>query len=114
MSRISEEEYRKALLKIEEKERKDPKRKWVGRMMRSAKQYYKLCPYYDKKTGECFQKKSKEKYLNLGTPGTRCDREGRFDNCPVFIAYIEDAYDEIAKRGLQLPMDFQDLSLMAI
>ena len=53
--RISEDELRKALAMAEEKERKDPKKKWVARMLRSAKQHHKgMCPYYDRKTKLCF------------------------------------------------------------
>ena len=99
-TKISEEELRKALTSAEQREREDPQRKWVQRMLRSAKQYHKLCPYYDKRTGRCF--------LSLGN---KCDREGRYDNCPVFIEFLENKYKEYVARGRQPPMDFLDLTL---
>ncbi len=99
-TRISKEELGKALSAVEEKERKDPKRKWVTRLMRSALQYHKICPYYDKKTVKCF--------LQLGE---KCDRDGRFENCPVFIKFLEQKYDEYVSKGRTPPMDFLDLTL---
>jgi len=89
--RVSEEEFKKALGQIEEKEKKDPKKRWVQRMMRSAKQYHKMCPYYDKRTGKCF--------LKLG------------ERCPVFIEWLSQKYDELKSKGKPLPMDFLDLTL---
>ncbi|MEZ0290379.1 MAG: hypothetical protein ABWJ42_04740 [Sulfolobales archaeon] len=75
----------------------DPKRRWVERMMRSAKKYHKICPYYDKKTNSCF--------LKLGG---KCDRDGRFEACPVFIDFLEKRYDAIVSSGKPLPVDFMD------
>lgn len=98
--KVSEEELKKALTATEQKERADPKRKWVARMLRSARQYHKLCPYYDKRTTKCF--------LSLGE---KCDREGRYDNCPVFVSFLERKYDEYSTAGRQPPMDFLDLTL---
>ena len=98
--RVSEEELKKALGQIEEKEKKDPKKRWVQRMMRSAKQYHKMCPYYDKRTGKCF--------LKLGE---RCERDGKFDGCPVFVEWLSQKYDELKSKGKPLPMDFLDLTL---
>ncbi len=94
--KVSEEEIKKAL-DLEAKAKKDPKKRWVERMIRSAKQYHKICPYYDKKTVACF--------LRLGE---KCDRDGRFEACPVFIAFLEKKYDEITKAGKPLPVDFLD------
>ncbi|NPA04810.1 MAG: hypothetical protein GXO09_01765 [Crenarchaeota archaeon] len=98
--RVSEEELKKALIQAEEKERRDPKKRWVNRMMKSAKQYHKMCPYYDKRTGNCF--------LKLGE---RCERDGKFDGCPVFIEWLSKKYDELKAKGRPLPMDFLDLTL---
>ncbi|MET1101709.1 MAG: hypothetical protein ABWW69_04445 [Pyrodictiaceae archaeon] len=98
--KIPEEELRRIMNQFEEKDRRDPKKRWVLRMLRSAKQYHKMCPYYDKRTGKCF--------LQLGE---RCDRDGRFDGCPVFIAWLSKKYDELKSKGKPLPMDFLDLTL---
>lgn len=101
--KVSEEELKKALI-VEEKEKKeDPKRKWVQRMVRSARHYHKICPYFDKKKGTCFIKL-----------GGKCERDGKFEACPVFIEFLENAYDKITKSGRPLPMDFQDLALMVV
>jgi len=74
--------------------------KWIQRMLRSAKQYYKLCPYYDKKTLKCF--------LKLGG---KCDRDGKFDTCPVFTSFLEDKYKEYVSKKRPLPMDFLDVTI---
>lgn len=94
--RTSEDEIRRAL-ETEVKAKKDPKKRWVERMLRSAKQYHKICPYYDKKTLACF--------LRLGE---KCDRDGRFEACPIFIALLEKKYDDLTKAGKPLPVDFLD------
>ncbi len=98
--RVPEEEINRMLSQTEEKERKDPKKRWINRMMRSAKQYHKMCPYFDKRTGKCF--------LKLGE---KCERDGRFDGCPVFIDWLAKKYDELKSKGRPLPMDFLDLTL---
>jgi hypothetical protein len=105
-AKVSEEDLRKALT-VEQtpSEKADPKKRWVDRMMRSAKQYHKICPYFDKKTGNCFIK------LLSGYKKARCEREGKFDGCPVFIEYLENTYDKITKEGRMLPMDFRDLPM---
>ncbi len=36
------------------REIKDPKQRWIVRIVRSMKDYYKKCPYYDTKSGDCF------------------------------------------------------------
>ncbi|BEP17611.1 hypothetical protein PYJP_09630 [Pyrofollis japonicus] len=97
---ISNEELERILSQAEERERKDPKKRWIMRMLRSAKQYHKMCPYYDKRTGKCF--------LKLGE---RCERDGKFDGCPVFIEWLSQKYDELKAKGRPLPMDFLDLTL---
>ncbi len=82
-------------------EGKDPEmERWVQKMIRSAKQYHKLCPYYDKKTLQCF--------LRLGE---KCDRDGRFETCPVFIEFLENKYMEYTSKGRSPPMDFLDITL---
>lgn len=80
--------------------------KWVERMVRSAKQTYKLCPYFDKKTNSCFVKmiKSQKK--------TKCDREGKFDTCPTFIDFMGEQYDRLVESRRPLPQDFRDLQLV--
>ncbi len=102
---ISDKDLERMLESVDEAEaaaaRKDPKRKWVNQIMRSAKKYHKLCPYYDKRTNKCF--------LKLGG---KCDRAGKLDGCPVFIEYLEKKYDEIKAKGKPLPMDFLDLVLV--
>ncbi len=99
-TRITNEELDRILAQAEEKERRDPKKRWIMRMLRSAKQYHKMCPYYDKRTGKCF--------LKLGE---RCERDGKFDGCPVFIEWLSKKYDELKAKGRPLPMDFLDLTL---
>ena len=76
---------------------KDAKRAWVQKMIRSAKLHHKLCPFYDRKKKLCL--------LKLGE---RCLTDGRFENCPVFISFLEKRYDEIVAAGKPLPVDFED------
>ncbi|MCI2414928.1 MAG: hypothetical protein MPF33_06760 [Candidatus Aramenus sp.] len=98
--KMSEEEINKALAKAEkEAEKKDHKRIWIEKMVKSAKTYYKVCPYYDKKTSNCF--------LDLAN---KCTREGRYDNCPVFMKFLEDKYQELTAKKKILPLDFLDLA----
>jgi len=97
--KISEEDMNKMLAKAEkEAEKKDHKRQWIERMFKSAKSYYKLCPYYDKKSNQCF--------LQVGN---KCTRDGKYDNCPVFIHFLEEKYNEYISKKKLLPMDFLDL-----
>lgn len=86
-----------------EKAEESPKRKWVNKMIKSARRYHKLCPYYDKRTGQCLLMPTVE-----GRQG-KCDRDGRYENCPIFIKFLENAYDAYTKRKKVLPKDFQDL-----
>lgn len=89
---------------VEEKaEEESPKKRWVTKMVRSARRYHKLCPYFDKKTGQCLLYPTVE-----GTIG-KCDREGRYENCPIFIKFLENAYETYTKKKKVLPRDFQDL-----
>ncbi len=88
------------LVKVEKEEKKDPKKVWVERMMRSARLHYKRCPYLDHKTKMCFL-----------TLGEKCTREGKFDGCPVFIEWLEKKYDEYKQRNRPLPTDFLDLTI---
>ncbi len=106
-SRISEEELNKALTSVTPREKADPKKRWVDRMVKSAKKYHKICPYYDKKTGNCFIKQLK--FLK----NTKCDRDGKFEGCPAFISYLEEKYDTYKSAGGPLPMDFRDLTMFA-
>lgn len=78
----------------------DEKQRWVNRILKSAKQYHKLCPYYDKRTKMCFI-----------TMGTKCDREGKFDTCHIFRAFLEKKYDEFKSKNKPLPLDFTDVVL---
>lgn len=101
-SRISEDEMNRVLAKAEkEAEKKDHKKQWIERMIKSAKTYYKLCPYFDKKSAKCFL-----------TLGEKCNREGRYENCPIFMNYLEQKYNEIISKKKMLPMDFLDLAQM--
>lgn len=86
-----------------EREEESPRKKWVTIMVKSAKKYHKLCPYFDKKTGQCLLMVTVE-----GRPG-RCDRDGRFDGCPVFTKFLEKMYDYYTSRRKVLPRDFQDV-----
>ncbi|BCU68469.1 hypothetical protein HS7_19060 [Sulfolobales archaeon HS-7] len=98
---MTDEELTKELSKTEkEAEKKDKKKQWVEKMIKSAKTYYKICPYYDKKNGKCF--------LSLGD---RCTRDGKFETCPVFLNFLENKYNEISARKKILPMDFTDLTV---
>ena len=106
-SKISEEELKKALSAATPKERVSPKRKWVEKMIKSATKYHKICPYFDKKTGNCFIKQLK--FMK----STKCDREGSFETCPIFISYLEEKYEWFKTTGQPLPMDFRDLTLSA-
>ncbi len=100
-SLVSDDELRKALEeKQKPKETTNEKQKWITRMLRSARHHHKICPYYDKKTGMCFL-----------TLGSKCDRDGRFENCPVFRAFLERKYEEYKSKGRPLPMDFADITI---
>lgn len=68
--------------------------------MKSAKQYHKLCPYFDKKTVLCFIKL-----------GAKCDRDGKFESCQVFVEFLERKYEEYSSRGRVPPMDFLDITV---
>lgn len=80
--------------------------KWVEKIIKSAKQSYKLCPYFDKKTSSCFIKMMKSQKK------AKCDREGKFDTCPVFIDFIGEQYDKLTASNRVLPQDFRDLQLI--
>ncbi len=96
---VSDDEIKKALSEQKPKqEDNSEKQKWIQKMIKSAKHHHKICPYYDKKTGMCF--------LQLGG---KCDREGRYENCPVFRQFLEKKYEEYKKKGLPLPVDFTDI-----
>jgi len=48
-TRISEKDLDEALMERQDK-KVDEKQKWVNRILKSAKQYHKMCPYFDKRT----------------------------------------------------------------
>ncbi len=96
-AKIFNEEALERLVKVEKKD-EGPKRSWINKMMQSARLHYKKCPYYDHKTKMCF--------IALGE---KCNRDGRFDGCQVFIEFIEAKYDDYVKRNAPLPVDFLDL-----
>lgn len=104
MSRVTEDELKKAL-STAVIEKKDPKKRWMERMMKSAKSYHKICPYFDKRLGNCFLRQLSDKK-------GKCEREGKFDGCPVFIEFLDQSYDKLMREGRQLPIDFRDLSMM--
>ena len=84
-------------------EQDNVKTKWIEKMVKSAKRYHKLCPYYDKRTGQFLLMVTVE-----GRTG-KCDREGRFDGCPVFTKFLEKMYEYYRSRKKVLPNDFQDV-----
>jgi len=96
---VTDKELQK-LLEEKQKQVIDEKQKWVNKMIKSAKQQHKICPYFDKKTKQCFI-----------TLGLKCDREGKFETCPVFKAFLERKYDEYRAKGAPLPMSFADITL---
>lgn len=79
------------------------KAKWIEKMIKSAKRYHKLCPYYDRRTGMCLLMVTVE-----GRTG-KCDRDGRFEGCPVFVKFLEKMYEYYTSRKKVLPNDFQDV-----
>ncbi len=82
----------------------EAKKKWVERMVKSAKKYHKICPYFDKKTLNCFIKQIKSSKV------VKCDRDGKFDGCPVFNQYLEERYEWYKSTNNPLPVDFRDLT----
>lgn len=106
--KMSEDEINKALAKAEkEAEKKDHKKIWIEKMMKSAKTYYKLCPYYDKKTSNCFLVLSSTANTNNGN---KCNREGKYENCPIFLGFLDAKYQEYTSKRKILPLDFLDLA----
>ncbi|WP_276813854.1 hypothetical protein [Desulfurococcus amylolyticus] len=97
-TKISDKELDEALMEKQEKKPTDEKQRWVNRILRSAKQYHKICPYYDKRTKMCFL-----------LMGTKCERDGKFDVCPVFKSFLEKKYDEYKSKNMPLPLDFADV-----
>jgi hypothetical protein len=83
--------------------KEDGKRRWVLKMIKSAKSQHKLCPYYDKKTQVCFL------MVTMNNQQVKCDREGRFDGCPTFTGFLERIYDEYTAKKKALPNSFQDI-----
>jgi len=83
--------------KTVDEKHKEAKKQWVQKMIRSAKLHHKVCPFYDRKKKFCFIKL-----------GERCPYDGKFDNCSVFVEFLEKRYDEIVESGKPLPIDFED------
>lgn len=101
-TRISEKDLAEALMEKQDK-KADEKQKWVNRILKSARQYHKLCPYFDKRTRMCFI-----------AIGAKCDREGKFEACPVFRSFLEKKYDEYKEKNKPLPLDFTDVVLSPV
>jgi len=93
---LNDGESGKQMLTATDKQ-KDQKRVWIQKMIKSAKLHHKLCPFYDRKKKLCF--------LRLGE---RCPYDGKFDNCPIFIGFLDKRYEEIIAAGKPLPIDFED------
>lgn len=81
----------------------DSEKKWISLMIKSAKKYHKLCPYFDKKGSQCLLMATMEGKLG------RCDREGKFEGCPVLNKFLEMIYQRYTLQKKVLPRDFQDL-----
>ena len=81
----------------------DAEKKWIANMLKTAKKYHKLCPYFDKKTTQCLLMATVE-----GRVG-KCDRDGKYDGCPVLVKFLEKLYKYYVERGKVLPKDFQDV-----
>jgi hypothetical protein len=39
----------------------------------------------------------------------RCDRDGKYDGCPILVKFLERLYRYHVERGRVLPRDFQDV-----
>ncbi|MCX8195740.1 MAG: hypothetical protein N3F67_01450 [Acidilobaceae archaeon] len=81
----------------------DAERRWIALMYKTAKKYHKLCPYFDKKAVQCLLMATLE-----GKMG-RCDRDGKFEGCPVFTKMLEKLYRHYTENRKALPRDFQDV-----
>jgi len=81
----------------------DAEKRWIATMMKTAKKYHKLCPYFDKKTTQCLLMATVE-----GRVG-KCDRDGKYDGCPILVKFLEKLYKYYVERGKVLPRDFQDV-----
>jgi hypothetical protein len=73
----------------------DAERRWVALMMKTARKYHKLCPYFDKKTTQCL--------LMVTVEGSK------YDGCPILVKFLERLYRYHVERGRVLPRDFQDV-----
>lgn len=101
-TKISEKDLAEVLMEQRDK-RIDEKQKWVNRILKSAKQYHKMCPYFDKRTKMCFI-----------AIGARCDKEGKFETCLVFRGFLERKYDEYRAKNRPPPLDFTDVVLSPV
>ncbi|MEM0365446.1 MAG: hypothetical protein QXO93_06565 [Acidilobaceae archaeon] len=88
---------------VEKTSEESVEKKWVNLMIKSAKKYHKLCPYYDKKTIQCLLMATVE-----GRAG-KCDRDGKYDGCPIFTKFLEKLYKHYTMNKKTLPRDFQDV-----
>lgn len=85
------------------KEVKDPRQKWIIRIIRSMRMYYKKCPYFDPKTNACF--------ISFMGSDDKCHRDGKYEGCPVLEGFLGRRYDELRAKGKPVPYDFRDLTL---
>ena len=85
------------------REVQDPKQKWIMRIIKSMKMYYRKCPYFDNKTGMCF--------ISFTQEDNRCRRDGRYEGCPILESFLGHRYDELKAQGKPIPYDFRDLTL---
>ncbi|MCE4607660.1 MAG: hypothetical protein F7B61_01700 [Caldisphaeraceae archaeon] len=86
-----------------EEERQDVKKRWVAKMVKSAKKNHKICPYLDRRTNQCFL------MLTMKNQQGKCDREGKFDGCPVFLEFLDRVYNSYHEKGKNPPSDFHDV-----
>lgn len=85
------------------REIRDPKQRWINRIIRSMKDYYKKCPYYDARSNECF--------IMFNAEENKCPREGKYEGCPILEEFLAKRYEELKKSGRPIPYDFRDITL---
>lgn len=85
------------------REVKDPRQKWIIRIVKSMKMYYKKCPYFDTKSGDCF--------ISFNSNDNKCHRDGKYEGCPILEAFLGQRYDELKRKGKPIPYDFRDITL---
>lgn len=82
---------------------KDPKQRWINKIISSIQRYYKKCPHYDFKTGMC---------LIMDSDNPKCPRDGRYEGCPILEEFLSKKYDYYKSKGVNPPYDFRDLALI--